>query len=234
MISNLLKEIFLYKDNNRSKILKSFFKTKKGEYGEGDKFLGVSVPLLRKISNKYYNEISLKNIEILLKNKYHEVRFVGVILLNKKFKKNKKEVFNIYIKHIGKGINNWDLIDVSAPLIIGEYISTLSIKEKFSFIDKSILNDNLWVNRMIVLSSFYDIKNKDNEAIFYIASKMFKHKHDLIHKSVGWMLREVGKNTNETTLINFLNKYHKNMPRVMLRYSIEKLDQSIRKIYLKK
>lgn len=134
-----------------------------------------------------------------------------------------KEIANFYMDHV-HGINNWDLVDVSSEHIIGPYIEhILTGKERETFINDCIISDNLWVNRIIILASFYYIKKRDPKLTLYLAEKFLSHKHDLIHKATGWMLREVGKRCSLDELRNFLNQHASKMPRTMLRYAIEKL-----------
>jgi len=214
-----------------------FFKTAKGQYGAGDIFLGVSVPETRKIVKKYLKEVTPRDIEKLLESKYHEARLAACLLMVQLYTNHKKEIFEMYVKNTGvdKAISNWDLIDSSAEHLVGGYISTeMEHEERKEFIDKSIASPDLWVNRMIVLASFYQIKSKNEKLILYIAPKFMDHKHDLIHKAVGWMLREMGKKVDRKYLLEFLDQYSKKMPRTMLRYSIEHLPVEQRKMYMER
>lgn len=229
MIKNLLLEIKKIQNPNRATISKNFFKTGKGQYGEGDVFIGVSMPQLRKLQKKYFAQLTEKDILDLLNSPTHEVRMIAVLSVIQKYNEGEKDkYFNVYIKNTGfkKGINNWDLIDVSSEHVVGEYLFNKFNQEKrFKFIDSCIASPDLWINRMAVLTCFYEIKKGGNKTIFYVAKKYFSHKHDLIHKAVGWMLRESGKRCSKIDLINFLNKWHLKMPRTMLRYSIEKFSE---------
>lgn len=235
-VEHIYKDLQSVASNKRAIGSSRFFKTGAGEYGEGDLFLGVTVPEQRKIAKKYI-DIDGSEIKALLASPYHEMRFVGVLCLVGQYKDNPNKIFKLYVQHVGakKGINNWDLIDVSSEHIVGPYISEhMTHEERVSFIDKSISSKDLWVNRMIILASFYQIKKGNEKMTFYIAERLLHHKHDLMHKAVGWMLREVGKRVDRKVLIGFLNIHTKNMPRTALRYAIEHLPETQRKQYLKK
>ncbi|MEI7689133.1 MAG: DNA alkylation repair protein [Candidatus Nomurabacteria bacterium] len=235
-LNSLLKEINKYKDNNKSKILSHFFKTGKGQYGEGDIFLGITVPVSRQIALKYTN-LSLNEVSKLLENKYHEVRLVALLILVQKYKllkkqslnndKSKKEIVNFYLKHT-KYINNWDLVDLSAGYILGDYL----IKNNRKILIKLAKSNNLWERRIAIISTFAFIYNNESDWTFKIVDILMKDEHDLIHKACGWMLREVGKRVSEKDLIEYLNTHNKEMPRTMLRYSIERLPEKIRLYYL--
>lgn len=241
MIDKILREIYSKKSKNKAKILSWFFKTGKGEYGEGDKFLGISVPLSRQIAKKYIN-LNLREILGLLKNKFHEVRLIGLIILVEKYKlaeiEGKKKIFNFYLKNT-KYINNWDLVDLSCYHIVGDYLYNFSPelgsveKEAEKILVKLTESKNLWEQRISMVSTFYFIKKGKLDITLKIAKIYLNHKHDLIHKATGWMLREVGKK-NEKILLKFLNENNKKMPRTMLRYSIEKLSLKLRTKYMKK
>lgn len=229
----ILKEIKSKKDNIRVQILSRFFKTGHGQYGEGDVFLGLTVPMCRKIAKKYEG-LSLKEIGSLLSNEIHEVRLIALFILiakyQKSIEKDKKAIIDFYLKNT-KYINNWDLVDLSAYKILGDYL----LKKK----DKNILlklakSKNLWEQRISIISTFAFIKQGDSKWTFKISNMLINHKHDLIHKATGWMLREVGKRVSIKELCEFLESNIKNMPRTMLRYSIEKFPKEIRLEYLKR
>ena len=229
----------LQKSANREKALQlqKFFKTKKGEYAEGDIFLGISVPEQRKTALKY-KDLPLADLQELLNSDIHEYRLVSLLILIQKYKKaeiennekNKEEIFSFYLKNT-KNINNWDLVDLSSPNIVGNYLLNKNEKEK-SVLYKLAKSSNLWEKRISVLATFMFIKNNQFQDSVNIAEILLKNNHDLIHKAVGWMLRELGKK-NEKELISFLDKYKSKMPRTMLRYSIEKFPEEKRKSYLK-
>src|SRR3989344_7992577 len=228
----------LQKSANREKaiLLQRFFKTKKGQYAEGDIFLGISVPEQRKTTLKY-KDLPLADLQELLNSDIHEYRLVSLLILIQKYKKaeiennekNKEEIFSFYLKNT-KNINNWDLVDLSSPNIVGNYLLNKNEKEK-SVLYKLAKSSNLWEKRISVLATFMFIKNNQFQDSVNIAEILLKNNHDLIHKAVGWMLRELGKK-NEKELISFLDKYKSKMPRTMLRYSIEKFPEEKRKFYL--
>ncbi len=215
----------------RRDVCQSFFQTHKGGYGEGDIFMGVTVPDTRKIFAKYKNGITLKEVQQLLKSKYHEERLIALFFLHHLYKnsKDKKKIFDIYIDNVGfgKGINNWDLVDTSAYHIAGDYIyNHMNKKELKDFTDSCIDHKDMWMRRVIVVSSFYQIKNHSNEEIFYISKKLFKDEHHLIHKAIGWMLRESGKRCSELDLISFIRENKEKMHRVTYSYAMERLRKS--------
>jgi 3-methyladenine DNA glycosylase AlkD len=230
-LKNIKEELQKIQDPEKAKNLSKFFKTGKGQYGEGDIFLGIKVPDQRKIARKY-SGIPLDDIGLLLKSNIHEFRLTSLLILVQNYRKKdfdgKKEIVEFYLSHM-KNINNWDLVDSSAPYILGDFLL-----EK----DKSILyrlarSDNLWERRTAVLSTFAFIKNNKFEDSLKIAEILVFDKHDLIHKAVGWMLREIGKRDDRTEE-EFLEKYYRKMPRTMLRYAIEKFDNDKKKFYLSK
>ncbi len=230
--NKIKKELKLISNKNKAETLQRFFKTGKGQYGEGDKFLGVMVPKQREIVKKYFKEIDLKEIKKLLFSVYHEERLVALLLLVKKFEKGdsleKKEIYNFYLKNT-KQINNWDLVDLTAPNIVGVY----SFKNDKRIVYKLIKSHDLWERRIGVLATFHYLKQGSSEEILTIAKKLLTDDQDLIHKAVGWMLRELGKRVSEKELLKFLDVYAELMPRVMLRYAIERLPENTRKKYLK-
>ncbi len=207
-----------------------FFKTAKGEYGEGDVFIGIRVPELRKLAKKYI-ELSITDLKKLVKSKIHEERLTGLLILVNKYKSAKVEqerekLYQLYIRHF-KYINNWDLVDVTCPHIIGRHLMDKN-REILYVWAKS---DHLWTRRIAIITNGWFIRNGDLRDVFKISKILLTDKHDLIHKAVGWMLREAGKKDLKA-LEAFLKKHYKNMPRTMLRYSIEKFPESKRKKYL--
>jgi len=209
--------------------LQCFFKTKKGEYGYGDIFLGIKVPVQRKIA-KNYLELPLFDISYLLNSNIHEYRLVALVILIEQFKKGdseiKEKIFRFYLKNY-KNINNWDLVDISAPNIVGEWLKDQP-KEILYTLAKS---KNLWQKRIAIIATLSFIKTQNFDETFKISKLLLKDRHDLIHKAVGWMLREVGKR-NEKKEKEFLDKYCKKMARTTLRYAIEKFDKKERNHYL--
>lgn len=225
-----LAEIKTLADEEKSLHLQRFFKTGKGQYGEGDLFLGIKVPVTRSIAKKYYKTVSLSEINELIKNPYHEVRLLALLLMVFIYEKtdSKKEILELYLKNV-QYINNWDLVDLSAPKILGHFAHT---NNDYEAIYKLSDSNHLWSERISVVSQWSVIKKKEFAPIIKLSEKFLTHKHDLMHKAVGWMLREMGK-VDEKPLCEFLYKYHKVMPRTMLRYSIEKFPQEKRAYYMK-
>jgi 3-methyladenine DNA glycosylase AlkD len=210
-------------------ILQRFFKTGKGQYGEGDTFRGIKVPAIRKLLKKY-SDISILETVKLLHSFFHEDRLLALLILVDKFRKGeeslKKRIYDAYLKNI-KFVNNWDLIDLSAEHIIGPYLMG---KDK-KLLTKLANSNILWERRIAVLSTFHFIKSGKFDQTFIIAKILLKDKEDLIHKAVGWMLREIGKR-DLIAEEKFLNKHYMKMPRTMLRYAIEKFPETKRKAYL--
>jgi len=216
-------------DQETAKHSQHFFKTGKGEYGEGDQFLGICVPVIRKLAKKF-SHLSLSDIQALLKSKFHEQRLLAIIMLINRFKKadakDQKDIFLLYIKNI-KYINNWDLVDVSAPQIVGAYLSD---KNK-SLLYDLVVSDSLWERRIAIISTFYFIRNNDFTDSLKLSENLLNDTHDLIHKAVGWMLREIGKK-DRLAEEAFLDQFATIMPRTMLRYALEKFPDEIRKSYM--
>ena len=229
MLESLKKELQELADEKQAEILQRFFKTGKGEYGEGDIFLGIKVPVQRDVAKKYFG-LSLPKIQELLKSNIHEHRLIGLIILSNKYKESKEEdqanIFNFYLKNT-KNINNWDLVDVTAPNIVGHFLSD---KKKNILYDLARSN-NLWERRIAIVSTFNFIRQQEFEDTLALSEILLDDKHDLMHKAVGWMLREVGKK-DEVVLEAFLKQHYKVMPRTMLRYAIEKFEEEKRKKYL--
>lgn len=208
-----------------------FFKTGKGQYGEGDKFLGVVVPDIRKVAKQNKN-LDFDVLTALLNNEYHECRLCALLILVEQFKKAKeddrKKIVDFYLAHTHR-INNWDLVDLSAKDIVGEHLIDKDRSVLYRLADSSLL----WDQRIAVIATFAFIRKGDLKDIFALSEKLLNHKHDLMHKAIGWMLREAGKR-DKAALCNFLERYHKEMPRTMLRYSIEKFTPEERAYYMKK
>jgi len=229
LISNNLtqKEIHSLGNAQKAKDLSRFFKTAKGEYGQGDRFLGVTLPQIRKIAKKY-KEIKIIDLEQLLHSDFHEERMTALIIMTLRYPAEKDKFYKLYIKN-RKYINNWDLIDVTCPRIVGDYLLT----KPRDILYKFAKSKNLWEKRIAIISTLMFIRNNDFVDTLAIAEILLNDNHDLIHKAVGWMLREVGKKNKNTEEI-FLQKYYKIMPRTMLRYAIEKFPELERQKYLKK
>jgi 3-methyladenine DNA glycosylase AlkD len=226
-LTELKKELQQLADPKQKEILQRFFKTGKGEYGEGDIFLGIKVPVQRKIAKKY-QALSLNNIQTLLKSKIHEYRFTALILLINYYTKvdDKREVFDFYIRNT-RHINNWDLVDISAPKIVGDYL----LDKPREILDSLAHSPLIWERRIAIIATMAFIKQNDFNDTLKLAKILLNDKQDLIHKAVGWMLREVGKQ-DQSVEENFLNQYYKQMPRTMLRYAIEKFEDSKRRFYM--
>ena len=210
-----------------------FFKTGEGEYGEGDQFIGVTVPDQRAVAKEYFKIIALEELSQLLSSKIHEHRLTALLILVYKFEKSKdqseqKEIVDFYLHHL-EYINNWDLVDTSCYKILGRY--SFDNQEDNILIDLS-KSEKMWEKRMAIVGTMYYIKKGKFDLTKKFALKNLLHPHDLMHKANGWLLREMGKK-NEQELLDFLNLHYKKMPRTCLRYAIEKLDEDLRQDYLK-
>ena len=231
--TQVVKEIQALSNRGRAHDLQKFFQTAPGQYGEGDVFLGLTVPQVRTVA-KEYKAISLNEIDLLIRSKFHEVRLCGLVILTLQYKaakerKTKKKLFDLYMKAMTDGyINNWDLVDVTAP-IIGEYL--IDSDDPYVLLYKLAKSKSLWQRRVSMVFTFAFIRSGDIEPTFEMAEKLLHDKHDLIHKAVGWALREAGK-LNGIALRNFLATHSHEMPRTMLRYSIEKFSERERKKWL--
>ena len=211
-------------------LLSSFFQTKEGQYAHGDIFLGVTVPQIRKTVAPY-KMLPLEEIKKLLSSKFHECRFAALVLLVDQFERGddslQEKIYNFYLSNT-QNINNWDLVDLSAHKIVGAWLID---KDRSRLYDLGKSNW-LWDQRIAIVATFAFIRKNDFEDILCLSAYFFTHSHHLIHKACGWMLREVGKR-DIATLQHFLDKHASQMPRVMLRYSIEKLSEEERKTYLR-
>ncbi len=229
-LTNLKKELKSKASSKRAKNLQRFFKTGPGEYGEGDIFLGIKLPDSRVIVKKY-GGLDLRKVEKLLHSKIHEERSVALGILVQQFqkgdKKQKEKIFKFYLKNT-KNVNNWDLVDGSAHKIVGKYL----IDKPKKILYQLAKSKNLWERRIAVISTLQFIKDNKFKESLKISEILLKDEHDLIHKAVGWMLREIGKKSLKTEE-KFLKKHYKKMPRTMLRYAIERFPEKRRKMYLK-
>lgn len=229
MLAQLKKDLLALKNPPKAKILARFFKTGPGQYGEGDQFLGITVPQQRQLAKKYLT-LKLEDLENLLDSPIHEFRFTALEILVMQYEAGdsqaKKKIVKFYLNHLDQ-VNNWDLVDTSAPYILGDYLRD---KDR-GILYKLVKSPNIWHRRVAILSSFTFIKNHQFTDTLRLAEILLSDQHDLIHKAVGWMLREVGK-LDEPTLFKFLDKHSRHMPRTALRYAVEKLDQTIRQQYL--
>jgi 3-methyladenine DNA glycosylase AlkD len=243
--SKIASELNKLADKKQAVHLQRFFKTGQGQYGEGDKFLGIKVPRQREVAKEFYREATLVDAEKLVMSPYHEFRLTGLIILTYKFsqasEKEQKEIFNFYIKH-AKQINNWDLVDLSAPNIVGAWLlgrkchseerGTSDVAISSNILYKLAKSKLLWERRIAMLATYAFIRAGEFDDTLKLADILLNDKHDLMHKAVGWMLREVGKR-DKKVLTNYLKPRYKKMPRTMLRYAIEKFPEKERKIYLK-
>jgi 3-methyladenine DNA glycosylase AlkD len=229
MLDQIKRDLSQLSNPEKAKKLSSYFKTGKGQYGEDDIFLGIPVPEQRKVAKRHI-DLPSNDLQELLNSKIHEHRLTALLILVSKYEKTdnsgKEEIFHFYLKNT-ENINNWDLVDVSAPKIVGDYLFN---KDK-SILFKLARSNNLWERRIAILSTSNFIRNNDFEDALHISELLLHDEHDLIHKAVGWMLREIGKRDQEVEE-RFLRKYCMHMPRTMLRYAIEKFDENKRKLYL--
>lgn len=227
MINEIYNSLVARSDEEKKIVLPRFFKTGKGQYGEGDKFLGVTVPNVREVAKKF-KTVGIEDIETLLHSEWHEMRLCALIILVENSKKSvSKETFDFYLSQT-KYINNWDLVDLSAPAIVGKYL----IDKNRDILYTMAESDLLWDNRIAMVATLTFIRNNDLDDAYNLSLKMMSHKHDLMHKAIGWMLREAGKR-DEERLYNFVMEYKSQMPRTMLRYAIEKFDEERRKEMMK-
>ena len=220
----IIQQIKLLENKQDAAFLQRFFKTGPGQYGEGDHFLGVRNPEIRKIAKQYKEQVSDRDILSLIKSDWHEVRLCALVIMNLLMESNKiptkrkNKLIEIYLNNISIHINNWDLVDISAPHILGKYLLEKT--------DRSILYElssgDLWQKRVALISTFAFIKNNDLYDAIRLCKKLMYEQHDLLHKAVGWTMREIGKK-NIDILYGLLNEYAASMPRTTLRYAIEKL-----------
>jgi 3-methyladenine DNA glycosylase AlkD len=228
-LKKLKSDLRKYSDKGKAKIPQRFFKTGPGDYAEGDIFLGIKVPILRILAKRYQNLAFNENLR-LLKSRIHEERLLSLLILILKYSKadstEKEKIYKAYLKY-SKYINNWDLVDVTAKHIVGAFLMD---KDKAPLY-KLASSDSLWERRIAILSTFHFIENNDFADTLKIAEILISDPHDLIHKAVGWMLREVGKKDLDSEEI-FLKKYYTAMPRTMLRYALERFPETKRQAYL--
>jgi 3-methyladenine DNA glycosylase AlkD len=231
MIAEIKRELKKLADPIRAKASLRYFKTGKGEYGEGDKFLGISCPNMRKIA-KQFNDSPISEIQEMLTSPYHEFRQVALFILVNKFQKvdktKQKEIYNFYLSQTDR-INNWDLVDLSAHKIVGAYL----FERDKNILYKLAKSKNIWDRRIAIVATFYFISKGRLDDTFKIAERLLKDDHDLIHKAVGWALREAGKR-DRARLVKFLNENRLKMSRTTLRYAIEKFSPAERKKCLSK
>ena len=227
----ITSELQALSNAEKREIFPRFFKAGKGEYGEGDRFLGVTVPNIRAIA-KLHKDISIEEIRELIQSEWHEVRLCALIIMVEKSKKKdealRKELFNLYLSQT-KRINNWDLVDLSCRFIIGEYLLDKSRDILYQLAQSSLL----WDNRIAIVSTYAFIRKGQLEDTYALSDLMMHHPHDLMHKAIGWMLREAGKRDSER-LYDYVMSHRADMPRTMLRYAIEKFSPKERAILMKR
>jgi 3-methyladenine DNA glycosylase AlkD len=226
-ISKRLKELG---NKEQAAISRRFFKTGPGEYGEGDVFIGIKVPILRKLAQEFA-QLPLQETRTLLTSGIHEERLLALLILVRMFDRGddfiRREIYDLYLTNTAY-VNNWDLVDLSAPSIVGSYLADRSRAPLY----RLARSKSLWERRIAIMSTFHFIKNGEFSETLKIAERLLRDRQDLIHKAVGWMLREIGKRHPQTEE-NFLNRYYQKMPRTMLRYAIEKFPEPKRLAYLK-
>lgn len=228
--TNVIKELNNLADSEKAKTLSRYFKTGKGEYGEGDIFIGIVVPKIRKVAHQFI-DLDFESIKKLLDSKIHEYRLTALEILVAKYEKTKDEklkekIYKFYLKNT-RSINNWDLVDLSASYIVGDYL----LKNDRKILYKLVKSRNLWERRISIISTHAFIKEGQYEDTFKICEVLLDDKHDLIHKATGWMLREVGKRVSRDIEMRFLDKHAEKMPRIMLSYAIEHFDEKGRNFY---
>ena len=231
LTKTITNELQALSDAEKREIFPKFFKAGKGEYGEGDRFLGVTVPNIRAIA-KLHKDISIEEIRELIQSEWHEVRLCALIIMVEKSKKKdealRKELFNLYLSQT-KRINNWDLVDLSCRFIIGEYLLDKSRDILYHLAQSPLL----WDNRIAIVSTYAFIRKGQLEDTYALSDLMMHHPHDLMHKAIGWMLREAGKHDSER-LYDYVMSHRADMPRTMLRYAIEKFSPKERAILMKR
>jgi len=228
MLNELVKELEDKSSREKAKVLQRFFKTGKGEYGEGDIFIGLTMPQQREIARKYL-DLSLPKLQELLKSRIHEHRMTALIILVEKYKKSseRENIFGFYLRNVDR-INNWDLVDLSCPGIVGDFL--LDRDKKILY--KLARSENLWERRIAMVSTYAFIKKDEFDDALAISEILLPDKHDLMHKAVGWMLREVGKK-DQNILEKFLKQNYENISRTTLRYAIERFPEDKRKKFLR-
>ena len=234
-LQEIKRELKKRENKPQASILQRFFKTAPGQYGEGDVFLGLKVPLQRQIARQYV-DLDRRALQELLNSKIHEFRLVALLILVAQYEaasdlKHKKIIVDFYLKNASHAINNWDLVDLSVYKILGDF---LLLSGKAELLSKLAISKNLWERRIAMVATYAFIRAGRVEETFTIAKKLLKDEHDLIHKAVGWMLREAGKRVSEKELKKFLDQHAQAMPRTALRYAIERLSPIERERYLTK
>ena len=233
---DILRDFSELKDDGEAAGLMHFFKTGKGQYGEGDKFFGVKVPKVRALVKKYVKNVGFSDLEKLISSEYHEVRLFAILILVDWFERAKgcggvaKKVIDFYLEHL-QFINNWDLVDVSVYKILGKWCV---LNSDYSILYRLSDSNNLWCNRMSVVANWYIVRTGNFNILIDVVTKFLSDKNDLMHKACGWILREMGQVSEDglSILRQFLDENADKMPRTMLRYAIEKMDKSERQKYM--
>ena len=233
MYNQILEALQFLSTPEKRDFLPYFFKTGKGQYAEGDQFIGVVVPDSRKLVKEYWQKATLDDVQEILKSEFHEMRLVALLILVTKFEKTKDEkekktLVDFYLKNT-KYINNWDLVDLSCYKLLGRYCFE---NQKDDILKKLSNSENMWEKRIAIVATMYHIKKGSHDLTQELVLNNLNHPHDLMHKANGWLLREIG-NKDEEVLLDFLKIYYQNMPRTSLRYAIEKLDEDLRQDFLK-
>ena len=232
--NQILEALQFLSSPEKKEFLPYFFKTGKGEYAEGDQFIGVVVPDSRTLVKEYWQKAELSDVQEILKSEFHEMRLVALLILVNKFEKSKdkteqKKLVDFYLKNT-KYINNWDLVDLSCYKLLGRYCFE---NQKDNILRELSNSDNMWEKRIAIVATMHHIKKgKSFDLTQELVLNNLNHPHDLMHKANGWLLREIG-NKDEEVLLDFLKIYYQNMPRTTLRYAIEKLDEDLRQDFLK-
>lgn len=230
---NVKKALQEHANAERALLMQGYFKTGKGQYGEGDIFIGISMPEARKIA-KHFIKLAYSEVQKLLDSKIHEERMVGLLILTYQFEKadekQKQKIYELYLKNVYRGrVNNWDLVDVTYRGVVGAYLYNKPRDVLFEL----ATSDDIWQKRVAIISTFYFLAKGDPSTTLEISEILVRDKHDLIQKAVGWALREMGKVVDEKLLTDFLEKHSQQMPRTMLRYSIERLTPAQKLYYMK-
>lgn len=227
LAERIRKDLRRASDPSKASVLQGFFKTGPGQYGEGDVFIGVTVPETRKIAKTYADSTDFPTIKQLLDSPVHEERLVALLMLVIKYRTQGAPTAKFYLQNLDR-VNNWDLVDLSAPSILGPYLAGA----ERSLLYKLAKSKNVWKRRVAILTTLHFIRNDDLDDTFRIAEMLIQDDHDLIQKAVGWMLREAGKRDADAEE-KFLRSHHRKMPRTMLRYAIERFPERKRKFFMR-
>ena len=244
--SSLIQYMESLRDEEQRGVLMRFFKTGPGEYGEGDEFLGLKVPQTREVVKHVWQDLSLGEVPELLVSRWHEVRLCGLLILVEKFSRlltkrllhdeaaveQREQIMAMYLSHAERA-NNWDLVDLSAPKLLGEWVLTVDRDRALAVLDSLADSDNLWRQRMSIVCTWTTSRAGDPSWCLRYAERHLCHSHDLMHKAVGWMLREMGKRVSMDLLRDFLRQHVHAMPRTTLRYAIEKMDEDERQYWMR-